>query len=243
MKKLILLTLIIGSFLSTYAQTEPKPQKKDWSKVNMGNRAGDHVMLQFGYDNWIQDPDTVRTKGFSRSLNAYFLLDFPFKTDPRWSVAFGVGVGTSNIFLDKMTAEVAGSGTKLVFRDVADTNHFKKYKLVTAYAELPLELRYTTNPENTSKGFKVAGGFKIGTMLNAHNKGKDLQNKGGNTINDYTAKESSKRFFNTTRVSATFRIGFGNFTVFGNYQLTNLLRDGAGPVIHPYSIGLTLSGL
>jgi hypothetical protein len=245
MKKLTLLTLIIGTFLSGYAQSDTGSAipKKDWSKINMGNRSGDHLMVQLGYDGWLQDPDTVRTKGLSRSLNVYFMLDFPFKTDPRWSVALGAGISSSNIFLDKTIAEVAGSGTRLNFRNVADTNHFKKYKLVTAYAEVPLELRYSTNPENSSGGFKVAVGVKIGTMLSAHTKGKNLQNKGGSTLNAFTVKESSKRFFNSTRLSSTLRIGYGNFSVFGNYQITNLLKDGAGPVIHPYSIGLTLSGL
>jgi hypothetical protein len=56
MKKLILLTLIIGSFLNYICSDRTGTQKKDWSKVSMGNRAGDHLMVQFGYDNWIQDP-------------------------------------------------------------------------------------------------------------------------------------------------------------------------------------------
>jgi hypothetical protein len=245
MKKLILLTLIVGSFSASYAQTEPEPstKKKDWSKVNLGNRSGDHLMVQLGYDGWLQSPDTLTTKGLSRSLNVYFMLDFPFRTDPRWSVAIGAGIGSSNIFFDKTVLDIAGSGTRLNFRNVADTNYFKKYKLVTAYAEAPLELRYSTNPEHPSRSFKVAIGAKIGTMLGAHTKGKNLQSKAGSTINAFTVKESSKRFFNSTRLSGTLRVGFGNFTVFGNYQITNLLKEGAGPVIHPYSVGLTLSGL
>jgi len=131
----------------------------------------------------------------------------------------------------------------MAFRNVEDTNHYKKYKLSTNYLEAPLELRYAVNPEKPNGTFKVALGVKIGTMVNAHTKGKTLQNRAGGTINAYTLKETTKRYFNTTRVSGTLRVGYGNFTVFGTYQVSSLLRDGAGPILHPYSIGLTLSGL
>ena len=251
MNKLILLSFFVLSYQISTAQTDsittvtPNTTvgKKDWSKVTLNNRSGDHLVIQLGYEGWAGKPDSIRTKSLSRSLNVYFMLDFPFKTDPRWSVAIGAGISSSNIYFDKMILDIAGSGARLNFRNVADTNQFKKYKLANTYAEAPLEIRFSANPENSSASFKVALGAKIGTMLNAHTKGKNLQTKGGSTINNFTVKEISKRYFNTTRLSGTARVGYGNFTLFGSYQITNLLKDGAGPVIHPYTVGLTLSGL
>ena len=247
MSKLLLLAFSILIFQSSSAQTTPTPTtatgKKDWSKVNLGNRAGDHLMVQLGYEGWAGKPDSINTKSLSRSVNVYFMLDFPFKTDPRWSVALGAGIGSSNVYFDKTTVEIAGASTRLNFRNVADTNQFKKYKVSMNYAEAPLELRFASNPEKSSASFKVALGVKIGTMLNAHSKGKNFQTKSGTTINPYTVKETSKRYFNSTRLSGTTRVGYGNFSIFGNYQITNLIKEGAGPVIHPYTIGLTLSGL
>ena len=32
-----------------------------------------------------------------------------------------------------------------------DTNHYKKYKLSTAYLEAPVELRYSSNPEDDKR--------------------------------------------------------------------------------------------
>jgi hypothetical protein len=80
-------------------------------------------------------------------------------------------------------------------------------------------------------------------MLGAKTRNKDLENKSGTTINPHVMKESSKRFFNTTRLSAQARVGWGHFSLYGSYQLTSLFKDGVAAQIRPYSIGITLSGL
>jgi hypothetical protein len=89
----------------------------------------------------------------------------------------------------------------------------------------------------------MALGAKVGTMLAAWTKGKNLQNNQGNTIGDYTEKQKSKRYFNTTRLSVLGRVGYGHFSLFATYALTPLLREGVGPKMNAMSIGLTLSGL
>ena len=45
--------------------------------------------------------------------------------------------------------------------------------------EVPLELRYAFNPENTNKSWKIALGFKAGFLMSAYTKGKDLENQAG----------------------------------------------------------------
>jgi hypothetical protein len=125
---------------------------------------------------------------------------------------------------------------------VSDTNHFKKTKLATVYLEAPIEFRYSANPE-TGNGLKFAIGVKVGTMLTAHTRNVKFQSKSGTLINDYTMKEASKQFFNKNRLSGQVRVGWGHFTLYGSYQFTNLIKDGQGPQLRPYSIGLTLSGL
>lgn len=238
MKKIIIALFVFA------ATTASAQKKKDWSKVEL-DKAGDHIMLQISSDNWSGTPDSIssRIKGLSRGLNLYIMMNKPFKTDPRWSVAFGIGVGSSSIFFKKMGVDIKAGGGVLPFINQDSLNHFKKYKLATSYLELPIELRYTFDPQNVKKSWKIAVGVKVGTMLNAHTKGKILQDKFDNTLNAYTAKESRKNFFNTTRLSATARVGMGNFSLFGSYQLNSFLKDGAGPAIKPYQIGLCLSGL
>ena len=200
-------------------------------------------MMEFGYDGWASTPDSIHTKGFSRHFNMYFMYDFAFKSDPRFSVGAGVGVGSSNIFLDKQEVDIAGTSSNLAFPDKSQTDHFKKYKLSTNYIEVPLELRYVSNPENTNKSFKAAAGLKVGFLVNAHNKGKNLQNSDGQTLNNYIQKEVSKRYFNGTKIAATARLGYGFLGIHFDYQITSLVKDGMGPALNTYSIGLVVSGL
>lgn len=222
----------------------PAAAKKTFGKIDLSNRSNDHFMLQFGFDNWTGTSDTTRPKGFSRFFNAYVMLDKPFKTNPKFSVGLGVGLGSSNIFFSGTRVDLKSLSSTLPFTRVDSTDHFKKFKLTTVFLEAPVELRYSSNPENVNKSVKVALGVKVGTLLSAYTKGKTLENKNGTTLNNYIEKESSKRYINSTRLAVTARIGYGIFGIYGAYQITSFLKTGTGPTeIRPYSIGIYISGL
>jgi hypothetical protein len=203
----------------------------------------DHLLIQLGYARWRGKPDSIRTKGFSRTFNIYFMFAFPFKTNPHLSVAIGPGIATDHILFEDTHIGIAENTATLNFRDVSDTNHYKKYKLSTAYLEAPVELRYSSNPEDDKRSFKVALGAKVGTLLSAWTKGKNLEDKNGNTIKSHIVKEKSKRFFNSNRLSLMGRIGYGKWSIFGTYSVNTLFKEGVAANIRPISIGLTLSGL
>ena len=209
----------------------------------MQTRSKDHLMIQFGGASWQNKPDSIKTGGFSRTFNVYVMLDFPFKSSPKLSVALGPGLATDHVFLDKMTAGITENASTVRFRNLSDTTHYKKYKISTAFLELPIELRFSSNPEADGKSVKAAIGVKVGTMLAAWAKGKNLEDRNNNSVNDLLVKEKSKRFFNTNRISATARLGYGHFTLFGSYSLTPLFKEGVGPKMNAMSVGLTLSGL
>lgn len=241
MKKIALFAfscLLINSLL---AQDTTFKKKKE--PISLAGRANDHFLIQFGYTGWAGKPDTIATSGLSKSFNVYFMFDFPFKTNPKLSMAFGPGISSDHILFDKTYVGIKDQTQTLRFTDQSDTNHFKKTKLNTTYLEAPVEFRYTANPLNSDKSFKFAIGVKVGTMINAHTRNKDLENKSGGTLNSYTMKETSKRFFNTTRLVGTARVGLGHFTLYGSYQVTTLFKEGVAAEIRPFSIGLTISGL
>lgn len=241
MRRILFSAILFCSAFAAMAQTDTTTGPRILRP--MPSHTKDHLMFQIGSAMWQNRPDSIKTKGFSRTFNVYLMLDFPFKTSPQLSVALGPGLATDHVFLDNMTAGIKDNVSKVVFKNVSDTNHFKKYKVATAFLELPIELRFSSNPDADGKSFKAAVGVKVGTMLAAWVKGKDLEDKNGNSINDYILKEKSKRFFNTNRISATARIGYGHFTLFGSYSFTPLLKEGVGPKMNAMSIGLSLSGL
>ncbi|MFN2438655.1 MAG: outer membrane beta-barrel protein [Chitinophagaceae bacterium] len=242
MRRILFIALFIFFGGMLFAQSDSTIKQKVLN-TKMAPRSNDHFMLQLGYTTWTGQPDSINTDGIPRTFNAYFLFDFPFKTNPRWSAAIGAGIGTDNIFFDKTYVGIKDATPTIRFQNLKDTNSFKKYKLATSYLEAPVELRYRTKPEDDRRSVKVALGLKAGILVNAHTKGKTLENKGGNTINDYKVKEFSKRFFNKNRLAATARLGYGHFSLFGSYQITTLFKEGLGPDIRPLTVGLTLSGL
>ncbi|RYY61876.1 MAG: hypothetical protein EOO05_04840 [Chitinophagaceae bacterium] len=244
MKKLVLFlagSLMISSAVLAQDTLRVLPKKKP--TINLANRANDHFMIQLGYAGLAGKPDSIVTGGISKVLNFYFMFDFPFKTNPKLSMAFGPGISSDQIGLNKTYVGLKDNTTLLAFTNQSDTNHFKRVKLAMTYAELPVEFRYTSDPVNAGKSFKAAIGLRVGTMLQAHTKNKTYQNASGNTLNDYTMKEASKKFFNTTRLSAIARVGWGHFTIFGSYQITTLFKEGVAAEMRPFSVGLNLSGL
>jgi len=246
MSKLMVVLALIMAGNVTMAQVDsvPKKTKTDWSKVAMKNRANDHFLIQIGYDKWAKMPDSIQTKGFSRSFNAYFMFDFPFKTNPHFSIGLGAGISTSNIYFNKTMIDITGKNSnQLTFKNVSDTNYFKKYKLLTTFLEAPVELRFLGDPLNSGKSFKAAIGAKIGTLISAGTKGKNLLNRNGQSVSTFIQKEKAKRFFNGTRFSLTGRVGYGIISLFASYQVNSFIKEGFGPDVRPYSIGITFSGL
>ncbi len=240
MRRIVFTGFILLAALHVFAQNDTTARPKPTVALP---RSNDHLILQLGYTTWNGKPDTINTSGFHRAFNAYFMLDFPFKSNPHFSAAIGGGVSTENVFFEKTIVDIKATTSTLPFRNAADIDHFKKYKIATTFLEAPVELRYSSNPDNNKKSFKMAVGAKVGILVNAHTKGKELQNKDGNTLNDYIVKENTKRFFNNNRVSVTGRVGYGNLSVFGAYALTALFKEGVGPDVKPLTIGLMLSGL
>ncbi len=222
----------------------PSPRKKSALPIStLNNQAKDHFMVQIGYENWLNKTDSIHMKGISRSFAMYFMYDFPFKTNEHLSIGAGLGIFSSNIYFKNTNLDIIGRyGNSLNFGN-ADTTHFKKYKLMTTYLEVPLELRYVKDPAHPRKSLKAAAGFKFGTMLSATTKAKNQLNSSGQVIANYVEKEKSKRFFNTTRIAATARVGIGAISLFGNYQINQLVKSGYGPDVRPYTIGVTISGL
>lgn len=241
MKRYLLTAVMVLSSLWIFAQNDSTRTRTISTQALP--RANDHFMLQVGHTQWTGAPDSLQFGGLPRSFNMYFLFDFPFKTNPKLSTAIGAGIATDNVYFDKMSVDITSNATNLAFRDVSDTNHFKKYKVATAYLEAPIELRFRSNPANDKKSFKAALGVKVGLLVNAHTKGKELQNRANNRIGDYTEKLESTRYFNNNRISFTGRIGYGNLGLFGSYAATPLFREGVAAQIRPLTIGIVLSGL
>jgi hypothetical protein len=241
-------TAVVTKPVPAVTQVTPAPVKKDWSKISLARRANDHLMFELGYNNWAGATDTMRISGLNRTVNIYFMFDFPFKSDLRWSVAAGLGLGCDNTYFDKEELQLqALNTTNLAFtigNSGSNGSHFKKNKLVTTYLQVPIELRYALDPENSNSSWKFALGIRVGLLMSAYYKGKTLQNDVNQTIGNYTEKFSSKQFFNTPQLVGTARVSKGVVGLFGQFQATALLKaSGNNPAVYPFALGIVFSGL
>lgn len=231
MNRIIISLLAIIMCNSSQAQTNSSTTKDSYK---MPSR--DYVMIQIGYDNWHNAPDSINITGLGRSFNAYLCYEFPILKS-NFSFVAGLGIANSNIYFKNQ--EVVLNGDKSYVTFIKETEDYKKYKLATTYIDAPFEIRFFGNKENRNKGAKVALGLKVGTLLDAHTKGKRVYNN-----KPIVEKVITKRYIDAWRFAATARIGYGNFSVFGSYNLNNFFRTASGPAdIRPYSIGICLSGL
>ena len=203
----------------------------------------DFLMLQLNYVNWVQKPDSVHTKPFGYGFNGFICYDFPIKRS-KFSFATGLGINVSVVYLDLQ--RIANTDTSNPWQQVArfvpdpagDSESFKRYKFVTTYLSAPFELRYFSNKLNRNKGFKAAIGMQIGTLLGADAKG--ITSIGATKIKE---KIDTKRYVSPWNFAATARVGWGNFSIFMSYNLTNVFKENEGPPITPASVGFCLTGL
>ena len=217
---------------------------KDSSAVTFGNKntgivkpSRDFVMVQLGYNTWASKPDSVKTKGFGYVFNAYLCYDFPIKKS-NMSFAAGLGINTSVVYLDKQMLVNTDTGSVTAARIIADPTPGKRYKVNTTYLQAPFELRYFSNKQNRNMGFKAAVGVTVGAFLGAHTK--ELTSVGGINVK---YKENTKRYYSPWNFAATARIGWGNMSVFGSYNITNVFKENNGPALTPASVGFCITGL
>lgn len=243
--KQLLLSLLTILLFSGLAQAQTSATEK--KMADLSSRPADHLMIQFGSDSWVGAPDSVKTSGMGRHFNIYFMLDKPFRTNNKFSVAYGIGFGTNNQYINKGTqVDLSQTSNNIRFKTLDSlANRFDKQKVATVYLQAPAEIRYYSNPANPAKSWKLAAGIKVGLLFKGYTKMKDYQTISGNSLygKTYVQKTSNKRFFTSNDVTLTARAGYGIFSLNVGYAVTPVIRDGYGPSFNRLSVGLSISGL
>jgi hypothetical protein len=239
------LNLFVASFLIianiAQAQTDAEVLKTKKSIFSVNNQykkpSKDYVMIQTGFNSWaLPSGSNINLKQRGHEINAYICYDFPF-VKKNFSFAAGAGIASSNVFLDSMTLHLTDTSKYATF---VNSSAYKRNKLSLNYFEVPFEFRYFGNTGNRNQGFKASIGVRVGALVNAHTK--SVVNLGAGNYKD---KESSRRFFETWRLMNTARIGWGNFSLYGAYQITEVFKvnNSQGIGVRPFSFGLCISGL
>ena len=106
-----------------------------------------------------------------------------------------------------------------------------KSKLSTGFLTVPLLMEFQIPVKGHHKGFYISGGFLGGLKLGSHTKVK---------LNGEKLKNHDDFNINPFRCGATTRIGYRGLNLYGTYYFTPLFKDGRGPEMNPFTIGICL---
>ena len=203
-------------------------------------------VVDFGF-NQPFDKDSLFDIAFwgSRTVNVYYQYDIRL-WNSKFSIVPGIGLSLERYKLKNLhTLGYTTSGTEQnltllpVYTSLPDV---RKSKLITNYIDIPLELRFSTRPDDPARSFKASIGGRIGYLYDAFTKVNYKENGESKTFKD-------KQNFNLSRIRyGTFvKIGAGNFSVFAYYNLVPVFEEGEGPLpakkdMKNFTAGISLSG-
>jgi|AntRauTorcE11898_2_1112593.scaffolds.fasta_scaffold00623_4 hypothetical protein len=143
----------------------------------------------------------------------------------------GLGLMWDNYRFDDNVI-LSNSADTLGFETPAPDRIYKKSKLVATYLTLPVLLEFQTDSDNDINSFHLSAGVVGGLRIGTHTK--TVYN--GNNKN----KEREAFYLNSFRGDALVTIGWGKLNLYASYSLVPLFKDGKGPELYPFNVGLQL---
>ncbi len=148
-------------------------------------------------------------------------------------ITSGFGLQFNNYRLNSDNRLIGDSADLTYF---TDTIKYKKNKLLATYLTLPLLLEFQL-PVNHKKDWLhlsvgVVGALRVGTHT------KQVFDLNGN---DNKEKQRDDFHLSPFQYGLTGRLGYNDMSVFVNYSLSSLLRNGEGPELYPWSAGISFS--
>lgn len=219
-RKLGCLVFFLALFHTAYpqSQTSEKPARRP-------DIPGTFT-LELGVNNGLDAPSRFDL-GFwgSRTLNLYYQYDIRIlKSKFSLVPGFGLSLERFKFKNGRTLAYDAEDSLKLVTPSEAGFTNLKKSQLITNFIEIPVELRFSTKPDDPARSFKASIGGRIGFLYDSFTKVKYKED-------GEVKRMKNKQDFNLTqlRYGVYTKIGIGNFSVFGYYNLTPLFEETKGP--------------
>lgn len=148
------------------------------------------------------------------------------KKSAKLGIVTGLGFSFNNYVFDNNITLVKNNG-RIEPIDLMTSQGIdaKKTKLTTTYLNVPVALEFTFPGNDLFIAAGVTGGVKLGS----HTKYKTDSKK---------EKEHGDYYLNPFRYGVTARVGYKGLSIFGTYYMSEMFREGKGPVTTPFSIGI-----
>lgn len=239
-KNLGILLLLITLGGTAYAQGTPEVKQKKGRPNIPGT-----FQVDFGF-NLPTEKAGFNTNFFgSSTVNVYYFYDKRIGQS-KFSIHPGIGLGLERYKFNNNKTLGYNDARDTIFMVDSMLPNLRKSKLITNYVDIPLEIRFSTRPDDPNRSFKVSLGFKFGILYDSFTKQKYSQDGEGKKIKD-------KQNFNLypIRYGPYLRIGGGNISVFASYTLSPLFRPGLGELpsdgpsvgrnINNFTVGVSLA--
>jgi len=165
----------------------------------------------------------------SLEVNINFLEYNIVLAEQRAGLVTGMGWSMNNYRLDNPVTLEKVEGV-IVGQDL-DPDGLKKSKLTVSYLTIPLLLEFQIPVNEGSNQVFLSGGVIGGLNLGSHTKIK---------TDDTKSKDHGNFNINPFKYSLAGRIGLKDISIYATYSLSKLFKDGGGPELYPFTIGISL---
>lgn len=225
------------------AQSQDLPANTGTSKTRLSGKPNipGNFVVDFGF-NQPFDKDSLFSIGFwgSRTINVYYQYDIRIMNS-KFSFVPGIGLSMERYKLKNLYTLGYDAATQTVAL-IPPFPAIRKSMVVTNYVEIPVELRFSTRPDDPARSFKASIGGRIGYLYDAFSK-ITYKEEGEKKIFKDKQNFNMSRF----RYGVFAKIGAGNFSVFAYYNLVPVFEEGKGPQpaqkeMKNFTVGISLSG-
>ena len=113
--------------------------------------------------------------------------------------------------------------------------NYRKNNLNESLLTLPVMFEFNTS-SNANRSFHIAVGMLGGLKIGSRTRQKFIDFE-GETVR---VTKSNDYNLNPFRYSLTARVGYGAFTVFANYSMSEFFKSNRGPVLYPVTAGINI---
>lgn len=209
-------------------ENDEKKRKKfngHWAAFEIGFNGFYNTDYQLSGGDEFMELDQPR----SLEVNINFLEYNISLKENRIGLVTGMGWTMNNYRFDNKITIIKKDG--MIVSLPVDPDGFKKSKLTVSYLTVPLLLEFQVPINGASNQLFISVGLIGGINLGSHTKVKSEHSK---------SKDHGSFNINPFKYALAGRVGLKGINLFASYSLSPLFKDGKGPELFPFTIGISL---
>jgi hypothetical protein len=227
-----------------------------WAGVDLGFNGYVNKDFNMNFPKEYEYLDLRMEKSVAVNLN-FFEQNIPLAKNQKWGIVTGLGLGFNDYKFLRPT-RLSMDSTALEGY-LAEDISIRKSKLSAIYLTLPVLFEFQTAPCYHKNGFHINMGVIIGARLSSHTKVYYNELNTPFNLTQYNPENGQYEvvftsvspndpkehnygdwFLQPFKFDASVRIGWNFLNFWADYSLNTMFRQGRGPVLYPWSAGITL---